>query len=49
MSSPGGYYFSFATGRNGSSNTAANGIEYTRMTNFLTRTSQSSDWRPRAG
>jgi hypothetical protein len=40
-SSPGGYYFSFATGRNASSNTAANGIEYTRMTNFLIRTSQS--------
>jgi hypothetical protein len=41
VSSPGGYYFSFATGRNASSNTAANGIEYTRMTNFLIRTSQS--------
>ena len=40
-SSPGGYYYSFATGRNASSNTAANGIEYTRMTNFLIRTSQS--------
>jgi len=40
-SSPGGYYFSFATGRNCSSNTAANGDEYTRMTNFLIRTSQS--------
>lgn len=40
-SSPGGYYFSFATGRNASSNTAANGDEYTRMTNFLIRTSQS--------
>jgi hypothetical protein len=39
--SPGGYYFSFATGRNASSNTAANGIEYTRMTNFLIRASQS--------
>jgi hypothetical protein len=41
LSSPGGYYYSFATGRNASSNTAANGIEYTRMTNFLIRTSQS--------
>ncbi len=40
-SSPGGYYFSFATGRNTSSNTAANGIEYTRMTNFLIRAAQS--------
>jgi hypothetical protein len=40
-SSPGGYYYSFGTGRNASSNTAANGIEYTRMTNFLIRTSQS--------
>jgi hypothetical protein len=40
-SSPGGYYFSFATGRNSSSNTAANGDEYTRMTNFLIRASQS--------
>lgn len=41
VASPGGYYFSFATGRNCSSNTAANGDEYTRMTNFLIRTSQS--------
>jgi hypothetical protein len=40
-SSPGGFYFSFATGRNASSNTAANGIEYTRMTNFLIRAAQS--------
>jgi hypothetical protein len=40
-SSPGGYYFSFATGRNASSNTAASGIEYTRMTNFLIRAAQS--------
>ena len=40
-SSPGGYYFSLATGRNCSSNTAAQGDEYTRMTNFLIRTSQS--------
>ena len=41
QSSPGGFYYSFATGRNASSNTAANGIEYTRMTNFLIRTAQS--------
>ena len=41
QASPGGYYFSFATGRNASSNTAANGIEYTRMTNFLIRAAQS--------
>jgi hypothetical protein len=40
-SSPGGNYYSFASGRNASSNTAANGIEYTRMTNFLIRASQS--------
>lgn len=40
-SSPGGYYFSFATGRNASSNTAAQGVEYTRMTNFLIRAAQS--------
>jgi hypothetical protein len=40
-SSPGGYYFSFASGRNCSSNNAANGDEYTRMTNFLIRASQS--------
>ncbi len=39
--SPGGYYFSFGTGRNASSNTAANGIEYTRMTNFLARAAKS--------
>jgi hypothetical protein len=40
-SSPGGYYFSFATGRNASSNTAAQGLEYTRLTNFLIRAAQS--------
>jgi hypothetical protein len=39
--SPGGYYFSFGAGRNTSSNTAANGIEYTRMTDFLIRTAKS--------
>jgi hypothetical protein len=38
---PGGYYYAFATGRNASSNTAAQGIEYTRMTNFLIRAAQS--------
>lgn len=41
IQSPGGDYYSFATGRNASSNTAANGIEYTRMTNFLLKTAQS--------
>lgn len=35
--SPGGNFFSFATGRNTSSNTAANGLEYTRLTFFLAR------------
>jgi hypothetical protein len=40
--SPGGFYYSFATGRNASSNTAANGIEYTRMTDFLIRTATST-------
>lgn len=39
--SPGGFYYSFAAGHNASSNTAANGIEYTRMTNFLIRAAQS--------
>jgi hypothetical protein len=39
--SPGGYYFSFATGRNVSSNTAASDINYTRMTNFLARDAKS--------
>jgi hypothetical protein len=40
--SPGGDYYSFASGRNASSNTAANGVEYTRMTNFLARTAQTA-------
>lgn len=31
-------YFTFLTGRNSSSNTAANGVEYTRLTNFLIKT-----------
>ncbi len=35
-------YFSFMTGRNTSSDTAANGIEYTRLTNFLVRTFEKS-------
>ena len=38
---PGGNYYSFITGRNTSSNTAANGIEYSRMTWFLSRSIQS--------
>jgi hypothetical protein len=39
--SPGGFYYSFASGRNTSSNTAANGVEYTRLTNFLMTAVQS--------
>ncbi|WP_024517070.1 hypothetical protein [Bradyrhizobium sp. Tv2a-2] len=39
--SPGGNYFSFASGRNVSSNNSANGVEYTRMTNWLARAAQS--------
>ena len=38
---PGGNYYSFITGRNASSNTAANGVEYTRLTFFLSRSIQS--------
>ena len=34
---PGGAYYSWASGRNASSNTAANGVEYTTLTNFLAR------------
>jgi hypothetical protein len=41
QASPGGFYYSFASARNASSNTAANGIEYTRLTNFLIRAAQS--------
>jgi hypothetical protein len=37
----GGDYFTFATGLNASSNTAANGVNYTTMTNFLANTAQS--------
>lgn len=40
-SSPGGLYFSFASGRNTSSNTGASSVNYTRMTNFLIRAAQS--------
>ena len=38
----GGNYFTFATGRNTSSNTAAQGIEYSTMINFLAATAQST-------
>ncbi|MCC3246678.1 hypothetical protein LG047_15360 [Methylocystis sp. WRRC1] len=38
---PGGDYFTFICGRNASSNTAANGIEWTRLTNYLARSFQS--------
>ena len=37
---PGGNYFTFITGRNTSSNLAASGDEYTRMTNFIARSLQ---------
>lgn len=39
---PGGSYFTFITGRNASSNTSANGIEYSRLTFFLARSLQSA-------
>ena len=39
--SPGGNYFSFGSGRNMSSNTAASDLTYTRMTNYLMRTAKS--------
>jgi hypothetical protein len=38
---PGGDYYSFISGRNASSNTSANGIEWTTLTNFLARTAQT--------
>jgi uncharacterized protein len=38
---PGGNYFTFITGRNASSNTAANGVNYTRLTFYLARSLQS--------
>ena len=37
----GGDYFTFATGLNASSNTAAQGVNYTTMTNFLAKSAQS--------
>lgn len=42
-------FFSFLTGRNGSSNTAANGMEYTRLTNFIARSLQGSATRSIVG
>jgi hypothetical protein len=41
LNAPGGSYFTMMTGRNTSSNTANNGDEYTRMTNFIARSLQS--------
>ena len=38
---PGGQYYSFITGRNASSNTAGNGVEWTRLTNFIARSLDS--------
>lgn len=38
---PGGDYYTFIAGRNTSSNGAANGIEYSRLTNFLARSLQT--------
>lgn len=38
---PGGNYFTFIVGRNASSNTAANGVEWTRVTNFIARSLQN--------
>lgn len=40
-STPGGNYFSFATGLNTSSNSAASGDEWTRLTNFIARSLNS--------
>ena len=42
-------YFSFMTGRNASSNTAAQGDEYTRLTNFLVRSLQGAATRSIVG
>ena len=42
-------FFSFMTGRNSSSNTAANGIEYTRLTNFLIRSLEGAATRSIVG
>lgn len=38
---PGGNYYTFICGHNASSNTAGNGIEYTRLTFYLARSFQS--------
>ncbi len=38
---PGGNYYSFITGRNTSSNTAASGVEYSRLTWFISKSIQS--------
>jgi hypothetical protein len=37
----GGDYYAFASGRNASSNTAGNGVEYSRVTNFIARSLNS--------
>ena len=37
----GGQYYTFATGRNAWSNTGGNGVEYTRVTNFIARSVNS--------
>jgi hypothetical protein len=42
-------FFSFMTGRNASSNTAANGDEYTRLTNFLVRSLEGAATRSIVG
>ena len=42
-------FFSFMTGRNASSNTAANGDEYTRLTNFLIRSLEGAATRSIVG
>lgn len=42
-------FFSFLTGRNASSNTAANGDEYTRLTNFLIKSLEGAATRSIVG
>lgn len=42
-------FFSFMTGRNASSNTAARGIEYTRLTNFIIKSLEGSAARSIVG
>lgn len=37
----GGDYYTFVTGRNASSNTGGNGVEYARVTNFIARSLES--------